>query len=274
VEEIWSSGESPAEVYEHYLVPGILAPWTPDLLAVATLRPGERVLDVACGTGLVARAAAPRVGSNGQVVGLDINPGMLAMGRRASATAGVSIEWLNGNAISLPLSDAAFDVVLCQQGLQFFPDRPATLREMNRVLVGGGRLALSVWRSIEHNPGQVALAEGLLRHVGSEAAARVHEAFSLGDDKELRTLMAAAGFVDAKIHSAVKKARFQTAAEFVRRVVTSALAGTGILVTEKTLATLITDVSRSLRSYVDNDGLSFPDGSPARGSTQIGAECD
>jgi ubiquinone/menaquinone biosynthesis C-methylase UbiE len=193
-----------------------------------------------------------------KVIGIDINPGMLAVARRASATACVSIEWLTGNATSLPLSDATFDVVLCQQGLQFFPDRPAALRGMNRVLVGGGRLALSVWRSIEHNPGQLALAERLLRLVGPEAAARVHGAFSLGDDKELRALLAAASFVGAKIHSAVKKARFQSAAEFVRRVVTSALAGTGILVTEKTLAALITDVSGSLRSYVDNDGLSFP----------------
>jgi ubiquinone/menaquinone biosynthesis C-methylase UbiE len=183
---------------------------------------------------------------------------MLAVGRTASATAGTSIEWLKGNAASLPLSDAAVDVVLCQQGLQFFPDRPAALREMNRVLAGGGRLALSVWRSIEHNPGQLALAEGLLRHVGPEAAARVHGAFSLGDDKELRALMSAAGFVDVKIHSAAKQARFHSTTEFVRRVVTSAMAGTGILITEKTLAALITDLSGSLRSYMENDGLSFP----------------
>src|SRR5919109_3684019 len=155
MEQLWSSGESPAEVYERYLVPGILAPWTPDLVAAAGLRPGERVLDVACGTGLVARLVAQRLRSNGQVVGLDINPGMLAVARIASATAGRSIEWLKGSAISLPLSEESFDVVLCQQGLQFFPDRSAALREMNRVLADGGRLALSVWRSIEHNPGQV-----------------------------------------------------------------------------------------------------------------------
>jgi ubiquinone/menaquinone biosynthesis C-methylase UbiE len=183
---------------------------------------------------------------------------MLAVGRTVLAKAGVTIKWLRGSATALPFSDATFDVVFCQQGFQFFPDRSAALSEMYRVLVRGGRLAVSIWRSIEHNPGQVALAEGLLRHIGAEAASRVHLAFSLGDSEDLRALLVGAGFRDVTIHAAAKKAQFQSAAVYVRRVVASALAGTVIQVTEDALSAVIADVSAALQSYVDDDGLSFP----------------
>ena len=250
--------ETPAEVFERYLVPAILAPWAPDLVALAGLRTGERVLDLACGTGLVGRVAAEKLGRNGKIVGIDINPALLALGRSVSSNAGISIQWLKANAIALPISDSVFDAVLCQQGLQFFPDRPAALREGYRVLVPGGRFAVAVWQSIEHNTGQLAFAEALLRHVGEEAAARVHLAFSLGDAEELRGLLGGAGFSKISIQSGVKKARFPSASEFVRRVITSAFAGTAILLSEKTISAVIADVSVALESYLSTDGLVFP----------------
>ena len=166
--EQWQLDEGSAEAYERYLVPLLFALGAEYLIELATPSPGERVLDVACGTGIVARGAAPRVGSGGRVVGLDLNEGMLGMASKASSEVRPLIEWRRGDATSMPFPDGAFDVVLCQQGLQFFPDRPAALGEMHRVLRPNGRLALSVLRSVEHNPGYGLLADALKRHVGPE----------------------------------------------------------------------------------------------------------
>ena len=116
---------SPAEIYERYMVPGIFGHWTQELLDLAGPRPGERVLDVACGTGIVARQAAERVSRTGHVVGLDYHAGMLAQARSLSLAGGLPIEWREADAQRPPLSDGSFDLVLCQHGLQFFPDRPA-----------------------------------------------------------------------------------------------------------------------------------------------------
>ena len=118
------------ENYERYLVPSIFAPWALDLIEAAALRPGERVLDIACGTGIVARTAAPTLGGGASVVGLDLSAPMLEAACSAAKAEGVFAEWKEGSAVKLPLADATFDVAFCQQGLQFFPDRPTALREM------------------------------------------------------------------------------------------------------------------------------------------------
>ncbi|HSO54831.1 MAG TPA: methyltransferase domain-containing protein, partial [Actinomycetes bacterium] len=154
----WQVAGNAALAYEAHLVPAIFAAWAPRLLGSANPAVGERVLDVACGTGVVARLAAERVGPGGRVAGLDLNPGMLAVARGLPPMPGAPITWQEANAVALPFPEATFDVVLCQQGLQFFPDRPAALREMHRVLAPGGRLALSVYSAIAHNPATQALA--------------------------------------------------------------------------------------------------------------------
>ncbi len=133
-----------AEQYERYPVRFILGPWAPGLIEAAALQAGQHVLDVACGTGVVTRLAAGQVGETGQVTGLDINPGMLTVARTLPRPAGAPITWQEGSALALPFPDAAFDAVLCQQGLQFFPDRPLAVREIHRVLRPGGRVAVSV----------------------------------------------------------------------------------------------------------------------------------
>jgi ubiquinone/menaquinone biosynthesis C-methylase UbiE len=131
--------------YERYLVPSIFASWARDLVNLAKLRAGERVLDVACGTCIVARIAARTLGSGNNIVGLDLSGPMLSAARAVAADENTSIEWREGSAVELPLADATFEVVFCQQGLQFFPDRAKALSEMHRVLAPGGRLVLSVW---------------------------------------------------------------------------------------------------------------------------------
>jgi len=169
--EPWPLGGNADALYERYLVPAIFGPWAVDLVALAAPQPGERVLDVACGTGVVARLLAPHVGATGTVVGLDPDAGRLAVARALPPVPGTVVEWREGDVHALPFPAAVFDLVSCQQGLQFFADRLTALREISRVLVPGGRLALNVWRSIRDNPGAAAMAEALEHHVSPEAAA-------------------------------------------------------------------------------------------------------
>jgi ubiquinone/menaquinone biosynthesis C-methylase UbiE len=138
----WQVAGSAPEVYERELVPAVFGPWAPVLLDLAELKPGERVVDIACGTGIVARIAATKVGPTGVVVGVDLNPGMLAVARSVETSDGAtSVQWQEASADRLPFSDASFDVACCQLGLQFFADRPAALREMHRLGLqrGGSR---------------------------------------------------------------------------------------------------------------------------------------
>jgi SAM-dependent methyltransferase len=232
-----------------------------DLVEVADAGPGERVLDIACGTGVVARTAAHRVGSAGTVVGLDLNAPMLDAARAQAASEGLSIEWREGSATKLPFPDTAFDLVLCQQGLQFFPDRVAALREMHRVLgPPRGRLALSVWRPIEGSPGFAVLARALSHHISPEAGELLPSGpFGLGQAAEVRVLVAGAGFRDIAIRPAVKTLRYSSPEEFVRCYVAgSALAGPVAAAADDERAALLAEVNAGLRSYVDDRGLAFP----------------
>jgi SAM-dependent methyltransferase len=185
---------------------------------------------------------------------------MLANARTAAVRENLVIEWREGSAVDLPLADAAFDVVFCQQGLQFFPDRAKALSEMHRVLAPGGRLVLSVWREIEQSPGFAILAEVLTRHIGSEAGTLMTSGpFGLSDPEQLRDLIAGAGFADITINSAVKPLRFLSPAEFVLRYTAgSALAGPVAAVTDQARSALLAEVETGLRSYVDDRGLAFP----------------
>jgi ubiquinone/menaquinone biosynthesis C-methylase UbiE len=189
-----SYGGTAPECYERYFVPAIGAPLAAELVAAAALRPGERVLDVACGTGIVARLAAEHIGPSGTVAGVDINPGMLAVARAATPPEAL-IDWHQAPADALPLPDEAFDVVTCQMGLQFFPDQVAALREMHRVLAPGGRVILNVPGPTPEMFG--VLAEALERHVKSGLAPFVRQVFSLHDTQQLQDLITTAGFTDA-----------------------------------------------------------------------------
>jgi SAM-dependent methyltransferase len=158
----------------------------------------------------------------------------------------------------MPFADGDFDVVLCQQGLQFFPDRIAGLREMRRVLVPGGRLALSCWRSVEHQTGMRALEEAMARRLGPAAASL--PPLSLGDRETLRGLIAAAGFRDIRIRAEVKTARYVSADRFVRMRVEGAPTMIGALrdLGPDAIAGIVADVAEALRDYVDDEGLAFP----------------
>jgi ubiquinone/menaquinone biosynthesis C-methylase UbiE len=256
----WKFVGNVPENYEAYLVPSIFAPWAHDLIEAATLRAGERVLDIACGTGIVARTAARTLGGEASIIGLDISAPMLAAARSAAKAEGVSAEWREGSAVNLPLADATFDVVFCQQGLQFFPDRLAALREMFRVLAPSGRLVLSVWRGIERSPGFAVLADALTHHVSPEAGTLMTSGpFGLSNPESLRAVVAAAGFGEITIHPVMKILRFPSPDQFVLRYVAgSALASLVSDTDDNARTALLAEINEGLQSYVDNQGLAFP----------------
>jgi ubiquinone/menaquinone biosynthesis C-methylase UbiE len=201
-------------MFDEYFGPAIFAPWARVLLEYAAPKPVERVLDLACGTGTVARHVAPLVGANGRVVAVDVNPGMLAVARSHRAPAGAPIEWRAGDATSLDLPDGAFDLVLCQQGLQFFPERAAAVREMRRVMTDEGRVALNVWQALDRHPVYEALCRAEARHLDVPLS-EVATPWSLPVAGELRTLLSEAGFQRIEVIAKSLEARFTSPERFV-----------------------------------------------------------
>lgn len=188
---------SAAETYESFFVPALFGRWAGPVLDAVGVKPGDSVLDVACGTGVVAREAAKRVDDTGKVVGLDCNDGMLAVARRIAP----DIDWRTGQAEKLPFDDGSFDVVACQFALMFFEDRVAALREMWRVLKPGGRLAVATWDRLDHSPGYDAMVALLQRLFGERIADALRAPFVLGDPDMLSALAAEAGIEGAEIET-------------------------------------------------------------------------
>ena len=149
-------------VYDEIMVPRMFEPWGNVLLDELALAPGEAVLDIATGPGTIARLAAARVGPSGRVVGCDLSPAMLAIARGKPPIPGAApISYIECSADALDVPSDSVDAVTCQQGLQFFPDRPAALAEMRRAARGGARLGIAVWGPIEQTPPYDAVAQGI-----------------------------------------------------------------------------------------------------------------
>lgn len=255
----WQISGTAPEMMERYLAPASVTMYE-ELVALAALHGGERVLDVACGTGGVARRAAQVVGPAGHVVGVDVNESMLSVARTVPQQhEGPPIAWHRSDAAALPFPAAAFDVVLCQFGLEFFADRTAGLREMARVLVPGGRLVLRVWRALERQPFNVALLEALERHVRPGAGAPIRAAFTLADRAELRALVAGAGFRQVHIRITIHPLRYASVEAYVQRYLsTTPIASDVAALGDAARTALLQDVTMALRAYVDDDGLAVP----------------
>lgn len=246
-------GGSAAENYQKYFVPAIGRPSAAGLFEAAELEPGEAVLDVACGTGVVTRLAREAVGAEGRVTGLDVNPGMLAVAR-AATPAEMDIEWILAPAEDMPLPDDSFDVVLCGMGLQFFEDREAGLREMRRVLSGDGRAVLNLPGPIP--PVFEVFERGLERHLGPEAAGFAAAVFSLHDPDELRDLAGRAGFGDVRVDSMVGSLPVGPPEEFLWQYVHSTpLAGALAPAGEDRRAALEREVAEGWGEFVENGSL-------------------
>jgi ubiquinone/menaquinone biosynthesis C-methylase UbiE len=202
--EAWQVTDDAAELYEQSFVPAIFARSAAMLADVASIAPGERVLDVGCGTGIVAREAVKRVEAGGRVVGLDLNPRMLAVAARLAP----EVEWRQGDAGDLPFEAGAFDVVVSQYALMFFPEPAQALREMWRVLAPRGRLAVAVCGPLADASGYRALAAEAERVCTAEVVELLRSPFALGDREQLADLARAAGIAGADVQTLKCPVRF------------------------------------------------------------------
>jgi ubiquinone/menaquinone biosynthesis C-methylase UbiE len=250
------SGMTFPEMYERVLVDPLFRPWAELLLDEVGLAVGERVLDVACGTGIVARLAQQRVGRTGTVVGVDLSAPMIALARKVAP----GIDWREGDATALPLPDGErFDVVVCQQGLQFVPDKAAAADQMRRALAAGGRVAVSTWRPDEQFPVLRELRRIAERHIGAIADKR----HGFGEAGPLERLLRDAGFRDVRSKVSARTVRFTDAAAFVRL---NAMALVGMSAAsrslrdderEQTVAAIAADSAGLVRAQNDGTGLAY-----------------
>lgn len=197
------------EMYERWLVGPLFRPWAELTLDEVNLSSGDRVLDVACGTGIVARVAKERLGNTGHVAGIDVSPDMLAVARAVAA----GIDWREGNASSLPLAQGEeFDIVVCQQGLQFFPDKVQAVSQMRRALADHGRLAVATWRSDD----EILFFRELRRVAERHLGAITDQRYSFGDATLLEELLRDAGFHDVDVKTVAHTIRFDDGEPFIR----------------------------------------------------------
>lgn len=212
-------------------------------------------MDIACGTGVVARLAAPLAGAAGTVVGVDINPGMLDVAR-STTPPDVPIDWRQASAHDLPLPDRSFDVALCQMGLQFVADKPAAVREMHRILDSNGRLALNAPGPTP--PALAVLADALARHVQPDLAKFVHVVFSLHDPDELRDLLETAQFREVNVEQQSKTLRLPPPEKFLWQYVHSTpLAGPVADTDDNTRTAIARDVVAGWEPFADKQGLTL-----------------
>ncbi len=254
--------KSAADIYQDFFVPALFGQWAGPICDAAKIGPGDSVLDVACGTGVVAREAFARVGSSGSVTGLDINPGMLAVARSSSS----SIAWQEADVAALPFADSLFDAVTCQFGLMFFEDRTAALAEMQRVLKPGGRLAIAVWDSLDRTPGYDEVVRLIEHLLGADIAAGMRAPFVLGDTEGLVDIFRAAGIgtVDVSTHDG--QAKFDSIESWVHTDIKGwTLAD---LIDDDQYDVLLTEARQVLRQFCSADGaVSFA--APAHIATAI-----
>jgi ubiquinone/menaquinone biosynthesis C-methylase UbiE len=246
------SGDAPT-AYTRFALK-IVEPWTDDLILTAGCRDGDRVLDVACGTGVVASRVNLVSRKLCYVTGIDINEAMLSAARSNS-----QVEWRQGNATELPFDADSFDVVLCQQGLQYFPDRPAAMREMARVLAPGGQVSLNVWGALERQPFFVAAIDTIGLFLGADAQAPFYRAFSLNSADELRRLALDAGLKNVRIRFEHRTMRYPVPARFVTGWVSGAPITTQFLaLPDDRKQAFIADIIERVATYVDDAGLAVP----------------
>jgi len=257
-QEAWQLTGDAAELYERYVARHILGPWAPLLVDAARLAPGERVLDVACGTGVVARVAAERVGTAGQVVGIDLNAGMIRVARSLPPPQGAPIAWFERSALDLGLADASIDVVLCQQGLQFFPDKPRAMGEMRRVLRRGGRLALSVWNKVGLYNSAVAAA--LTRVLDADAAERFLASRRAPSETEVCRLATEAGFAALDVRVSRLEIRLPRVDQFALDHLAATPVAAVLAAAEPAARQAIgTSVAEQLQRFADAEGIAYPE---------------
>lgn len=263
VEITATAGFQAAVFYEQFLVPGIFRYWTPLLLQRASPQPGESVLDLACGTGVVARQMVPIVGPQGKVTGLDINPMMLAVACRQFSDYCMDIDWREGQAENIPFSDGSFDLITCQQGLQFFKNRLKSVQEAYRVLKSGGRVAIEVFRSVDCNVFFEQAYEVLARKFDVPFSS-LTTSFDFGEPEELEGLLISGGFSHITLDEVRQEVHFDRPEHFVEMLIKSVSAVLPVFaqINDSGKTDLVQEVQNNLAGLINQntqDGmLTFP----------------
>ncbi|MDT8878751.1 methyltransferase domain-containing protein [Halomonas saccharevitans] len=239
-----------ARAYEALFVPALFRQWATPLLDLARVATGDRVLDVACGTGILAREAQPRAAPCGLVVGLDATGGMLEVARELAP----EILWRQGDAQQLPFEDEAFDAVLCQFGLMFFIDPRAALGEMHRVLVPAGRLAVAVFEGLDGNPTYAREVALLERIAGPAAAEALRAPFVLGDAAALSAMAREAGFEDVAVTTRQGIADFPSITSLLEADLRGWLPVMGVHLDEATIQRVLSEAQVELGDVIDPRG--------------------
>ena len=236
--------------YEKLFVPALFETWTKHLVEGAGVAEGSHVLDVACGTGVLARSALARAGDDGRVVGADPAPGMLAAANEIEP----GIEWVLCSAEALDVEDAAFDCVISQFGMMFFQDREKSAEEMYRALKPGGTLAVAVWRSVDHNPAYADMISVLEEHVGADAADALRLPFSLGNPDDVTAALEAGGFSDIIVEAKTETAKFPSSRQMVEAELRGWLPLFDIFLDEDKINEVLVESDKTLSKYAGPAG--------------------
>ncbi len=236
--------------YEALFVPALFEPWTKHLVNGAGIVEGCDVLDVACGSGVLARHAFEEAGKSGRVVGVDPAPGMIAAANEVQP----GIEWMLGRAEELPFEDGTFDCVVSQFGMMFFQDRDKAATEMHRVLKPGGRVAVAVWNSIEHNPAYRDIIAVLDEQVGTEAGDALRLPYTLGDAGQVTMSLSAGGFEDVACETRTEQAGFPGSRTMVEAELRGWLPLFGINLSEEKIADVLQKSDGKLSKYATPSG--------------------
>jgi len=236
--------------YESLFVPALFQAWTKHLVEGAKIQEGSHVLDIACGTGVLARSALARTGASGRVVGVDPAPGMLAAAHEIEP----AIDWVLCGAEALDVQDESFDSVISQFGMMFFNDRQKSAEEMFRALKPGGSLAIAVWRSVEHNPAYADIISVLEEQVGTAAADALRLPYSLGNSDEVTAVLEGAGFAEVTVEAKTETAMFPSSRQMVEAELRGWLPLFDILLSEDKINEVLIESDKTLGKYAGPSG--------------------
>ena len=239
-----------AEAYESLHVPSLFGEWAPRVLDAAAVAERHRVLDVACGTGILARTAADRVGPAGSVVGVDPNPGMLTVAARLDER----VDWREGSAEALPVEDGAFDRVVSQFGMMVCPDPERAVGEMVRALAPDGRFAVAVWDSLENTPAYALEVDLLQRMAGTAAADALRAPFVLGDAVAVGEMIERAAGAPVTASTIVGRGRFPSVRAMVEADLRGWLPVMGVELEEELILDILAAADEDLAEFVGPEG--------------------
>jgi ubiquinone/menaquinone biosynthesis C-methylase UbiE len=246
-----------AQAYEDQKVPAMFGPLAQATLAHHEVNPDDVVLDVACGTGIVARTIRNLFGEQPRVIGIDLNQGMIDTARDVCVRDGMTIDFRMGDVTSMPFEDNEFTFVICQQGLQYFPDEDAAVRELRRVTTGGGRIVLTVWS--RPSPLIVAMANSLRVHVGADVAEQSLAPFSWIGSETITSRMGEAGFVDIDLEELEVNRVLNDAAQNIPKEIMGTPVGPSVAsMGQAVFDTVVEEMLDATEQYRSDDQLVIP----------------